>query len=118
MREIKFRYWCRYECEMYPKAYMEEHMDLAFMSELLEAAQKRYILMQYTGLTDRNGIEIYEGDIIQEDLDSWGIVVWNEEHAMFSVYMQNVGPNEMLSDFTKGGKIIGNIYEHPELLEG
>lgn len=73
-------------------------------------------LMQYTGLKDKNGKEIYEGDIVEYD-DYNGNICWNEETAMFELnYDVNI-----VTDFDhiypKEVGVIGNIYENPELLE-
>jgi uncharacterized phage protein (TIGR01671 family) len=80
---------------------------------------------QYTGLKDKNGKEIYEGDIVVfEDMTStesgyWerdciGIVVWGEETAAFEVTNRlSAESYEVLSDC----EVIGNIYENKELLQ-
>ena len=79
---------------------------------------------QYTGLKNENGKEIYDGDIVVfEDMTStesgyWerdciGIVVWGEETAAFEVTNRlSAESYEVLSDC----EVIGNIYEHTELL--
>ena len=121
----KFRAWYK------TKKIMSEVKKINFWSEELDAvafAEKHFEdveLMQSTGLFDKNGKEIFEGDIvrfedyyIETDLPyiNKGIVEWSQggftitERA--SVEMEDLLDGEFL-DLT----IIGNIYENPELLE-
>ena len=76
-----------------------------------------YILMQYTGLKDKNGKEIYEGDIISFG-DSKGVVFY--KHAKFKVKYRyyNCYCFDALSDVLYFNKveIIGNIYENEEII--
>lgn len=76
-------------------------------------------LMQFTGLHDKNGKEIWEGDIISHDKTRGVVVVWNEEIAGWDVEFQdNYKTWGSLPDFFPGEiQIIGNIYENPELLK-
>ena len=68
-------------------------------------------LMQYTGLEDKNGKEIYEGDIV-EVMDLICIVEWGEYRWFFrEIQKQDIGFSGICM------KIIGNIYENPELKE-
>jgi len=79
-----------------------------------------YILMQYTGLKDKNGKEIYEGDIIK-NID--GYVHWGkyeDGEYVYNVYtwvLNKYGTvlSEMVLTY-KNVEVIGNIYENPELL--
>lgn len=76
--------------------------------------------MQYTGIKDKNGKEIYEGDILKCEgiygrTSFFGEIVW--ESSSFRMHCK-----EKFNDFLvswvggNGSKIIGNIYENPELL--
>ena len=74
-------------------------------------------VMQYTGLKDKNGKEIYEGDIVQYDLAqekypslAVGEIVWNQDRFEHSRYSAE-------GYFWDKMKVIGNIYENPELLK-
>lgn len=67
-------------------------------------------LMQYTGLKDKNGKEIFEGDIIQCKHGIKGKVYWAENWAMWAVCGESLMRNA-------DGEIIGNIYENPELVQ-
>ena len=87
---------------------------------------KNYVLMQSTGLTDKNGKEIFEGDIIAievEDVETPinAQVFQNRKIGilMFHVFEDNedVPMVELLEDDSVAFAIIGNIYENPELAE-
>lgn len=73
---------------------------------------------QFTGLTDMNGVKIFEGDIIESALERF-IVEWYDELAGF--YLGDIDPEyqgcAILSDVNKDGIVIGNIHDNPEMLE-
>ena len=75
--------------------------------------------MQYTGLKDKNGVEIYEGDIIECKTDIYnlihiGEVVFKKEFAAFVI--ENICGETLFHHLSLNTfKVIGNIYENPEL---
>ena len=80
---------------------------------------------QYTGLKDKNGKEIYEGDIaFHRDYECFGYVVFSGDESAFA-FLVITGSNnngattefEWLYDYADELEIIGDIYENPELLE-
>src|SRR5699024_4534432 len=72
----------------------------------------RYVVMQYTGLTDKNGTEIYEGDIgWDEHRECYGIVMFDEGKFVY------VWENICEDLFETNIEVIGNVYEDSHLLE-
>lgn len=77
-----------------------------------------HVFMQYTGLKDKNGKEIYDGDILKHDL--WGTtkVIW--EHGMFRADNEKTGRDmldvSLYNHQLPRTRVIGNVYENPELL--
>lgn len=85
---------------------------------------KNHVLMQSTGLIDKNGKEIFEGDILSVEFDEENakvVVSLDSKHALFVVeskkYNEKAPLSELFEDDYYSVEIIGNIYENPELLE-
>lgn len=76
---------------------------------------KNSVLMQYTGLKDKNGKEIYEGDIVKtETVEGIGRIIYRDDFASFVVDFESGCWDSMEVIM----EIIGNIYENSGLLEG
>ena len=90
-----------------------------------KADMRHHVILQFTGLKDCNGVEIYEGDILSTDLSRpYLIVEFRNGAFMYQChhdgqnYFDFMEPaNEGLKSNTKHHEVIGNIYENPELLE-
>lgn len=128
MRTIKFRAWDKGEKKMviHPSLWT---MDLngglfygnAKMTKDDNVFDYPITIMQFTGLLDKNGKEIYEGDIVVlicEQSCGYGIRRQNPRIIEWKEQLNSIGFNLGLGRYKKGGKyeIIGNIYENPELL--
>ena len=118
MREIKFRAWHKQEKDMYHfinfsgvnDYYNGDLMTLkcGFPDEL--------VLMQYTGLKDKNGKEIYEGDIVRREFTKYRKTVFSKMKVVKFGYKHRYSGYGLAKE-TKTYKVIGNIYENPELLK-
>ena len=81
-------------------------------------------LMQFTGLKDKNGVEIYEGDIIKHDDPNWGYGgkydKENDSYLYHDITFEDgcfcLRDNLELHIHNKMSEVIGNIYENPELI--
>ena len=138
-REIKFRAYSSHNHKMYPVSNIEWDIDGRIWVTAddgkngIELIDEEAHLMQYAGLHDKNGREIYEGDIVSfgsvwnnganEDIDEEfhiGVVEYDPHYAVYNVNCEESGEHRFM--FTEvvnydGFGVIGNIFENPELLE-
>ena len=125
MREIKFRAWLKEERKMVNVETLFIGINrLCFGNSKTEDLFFRDFeeveLMQYTGLKDKNGKEIYEGDILFfRDENMKYIVVWQDAAFIIkSIEIRNYSEKMCWLDDTEiCCEIVGNIYENKKLLE-
>jgi len=114
MREMKFRAWVGQALKMFEVSDISWRDDKFFSfvepdgGEWYEGANP--ILMQYTGLKDKNGKEIYEGDVVRKYTGKIIEIKWQELGDAGACYGYG---------FNQEGdcEVIGNVYENPELLK-
>ena len=131
-REIKFRAWLKDENKMYSVSELQLSQDGVVCCNLGDyegpyfyVDLKDIELMQYTGLKDKNGVEIYEGDVFIDEYDGYiGVIKYGKKFAWFIVeWYINSHSKEPCDDEPLGHinihniEVIGNIYENLELLE-
>lgn len=148
MREIKFRAWDkkkkillnRENANKYDTSSEYYSTYFGILCGLLEDIQEenRIVLMQYTGLKDKNGKEIYEGDIVrvkynrlcyaeeypkelrEKFMNSGNFeVIYKEEDSLDGGFggFYFRGDSSPHINYCKRGEVIGNIYENPEVLK-
>ena len=124
MREIKFRAWDNVKKEMFFSIDTAGSL-IDFFTHFREIhdGYGRAHLMQFTGLLDKNGKEIYEGDIIlRKGLEIAYEIQWiNQSGGWFLVHKDMRMPLSAMYlsiMYLSIMEIIGNIYENPELLNG
>lgn len=120
-REIKFRCWTdnlKDGGEMY-YGYLNEYGSILFSPAGYGLCNPSIEVMQFTGLLDKNGKEIYEGDLLEVDwkdarypVHTIGPVEWNVRHAQF-VLGEGGTPQDDARDYMQ---VIGNIYSTPDLI--
>jgi uncharacterized phage protein (TIGR01671 family) len=126
MREIRFRVWAKKPNKMYTFITLQWLETLyvggiGAYSQVMYAIDDTIVLQQYTGLCDKNGRQIFEGDIIQahdEFEKNEGTiepveVVW--EHDGWVIHARANDLYLRVRDWTEYS-VIGNVYENPELL--
>ena len=123
-REVKFRAW-----DGKTMFYTDDHTLLQFKKERwimlstygsdafywVEEGKPGHVLMQYTGLKDKSGKSIFDGDIVKYEDGTIG-KVWQFGSGQWVVAMPS-GSSDFNDNWHIGVTVIGNIYSNPELLE-
>lgn len=135
MQEIKFRAWLKDEKKMVNAEHIRFDEKKIYYKVCFDNEKpyfynmrgfKEIELMQYTGLKDKNGVEIYEGDIVKANGYIYKVIYWKEEakyHLTSDYYDSDCSFGDVWDVFIKGNngeykdlEVIGNIYENKELL--
>lgn len=125
--EIKFRAYSSHNHKMYPVSNIEWDIDGRIWVTAddgkngIELIDEEAHLMQFTGLKDKNGREIYEGDVLDIGLrnqDGKPVVAPVSYETYAAGYVLDNGGNGIWQRLTKDCEVIGNIFENQELLEG
>ena len=117
MREIKFRGWngrVMAEVNMINLDIDTAYSGFSFYCSDFDerfSFEERDVLMQYTGLKDKNGKEIYEGDILSKGNSSYKVEFFE---GSFGIFMNHYGFKDLRYSFHF--EVIGNIHENEELL--
>ena len=118
MREIKFRGWDEKNKEMV------DNINLLFSNRLNDCFEEYeecgLKIMQYTGLKDKNGKEIYEGDVLYHPMQGKRVVYYPFTERVASYGLRMIEGKVRIASTLREGflyEIIGNIHENPKLLE-
>jgi len=84
----------------------------------IRPADDSLIIREYTGLKDKNGKEIYEGDILAKYMFISWVVVWDKSGFYVYNLWDNAQEYHYVLDDVHDREVIGNLYENPELLKG
>lgn len=153
-RKIKFRAWntemkhmvfpsLEFGREIWPYTYkriiksetnengdkVEFVLEMVSIDHILQSTE--FEVMQFTGLLDKNGKEIYEGDILKSKFVNCNFAIeWNNDVACYDWYVLaenkkkgaslaksiEEAPEKAKKKFTKIVEVVGNIYQNPELI--
>ena len=117
MRETKYRFWHPVTKHMYADTGLSS---LGVNDALRVTREAGYVPLEYVGVKTKSGVEVFEGDILEIEQDSRiGVVVYHGCGFKLKLYKTWFGGITKLIPFAtyeNDLKVLGNIYENPELL--
>ncbi len=121
----KFRIWDKEEKHMKTFLSSVGHLVGAILTEQMRGESNsvvkpnysKYVVMMGTGKRDKNGKEIFEGDIVENVLQDKGVVKYSKNKCCFYLDVRNCGNWYSVSLRIDDLRVIGNIFENPELLK-
>lgn len=119
MTILKFRAWNKREQRMFLISDLDTRNQVILDNSYNIYPFDEVELMQSTGLYDKNGKEVFEGDIVVEEYHdslNYGRVFYSEKKACYRVEFKNLVNGFDLADVAVKF-VAGNVYENPELLE-
>lgn len=124
MRDIKFRGKTENNIWKYGSLLKDNPQKIYYIVDNEDGTGRKVLektIGQYTGLKDKNGKEIYEGDIIQYKDITKGLIRYSEKYAQYVLVNTGTVKDEFepLGDYNmEVFEIIGNEFDNPELLGG
>lgn len=125
MREIKFKVWAKHTKSMVSLAEALKEVTFGFLLKFNDT----YDLLLYTGLKDKNGVEIYEGDVFKHNSGHWIVDFDKGSFILNHSELKNIDGSLLrwgslsrlfdvdMNDIYNRVEVIGNIYENKELLD-
>lgn len=113
----KFRAWDKFDKVMRDVTLLDYNQNfVGYSYPVFMKSTMHMELMQSTGLKDKNGKEIFEGDVVSIDTDEFDLLFVKYESGIYWL-MDDEECVEHLSDYYKYVSIVGNIYENKDILE-
>ena len=124
MRTLKYRVYIKHwgNSENDELVYPKEGTLYTYLEVFESGGFKDAVFQQFTGLLDKNGKEVYEGDLLEfaytDNKKFVGKVEYEEKFACFVAATGNAFETfSDLADYTSSFKVVGNIFENPELIK-